>query len=190
MVSTRARVRAPELTGRGWLNTGGAAYSIADLRGRFVLLDFWTFCCVNCLHVLDELRPLVDDLQVDRLGNLIATKRSADPDGPTILVVAHMDEIGFLVRFVDDRGFVRLQPLGSFDPRVLLAQRVEAAADGHCEVEQDDGRLEPGRLDDRVVPVRRLADHLEGRARADDHAEQHPHRVVVVADQDARCVVV
>jgi thiol-disulfide isomerase/thioredoxin len=53
-----ARVRAPELRGRGWLNTGGTAYSIADLRGRFVLLDFWTFCCVNCLHVIDELRPL------------------------------------------------------------------------------------------------------------------------------------
>lgn len=31
---------------------------MADLRGRFVLLDFWTFCCVNCLHVIDELRPL------------------------------------------------------------------------------------------------------------------------------------
>jgi thiol-disulfide isomerase/thioredoxin len=57
-VSTRPRVRAPELRGRGWLNTGGTAYSIADLRGRFVLLDFWTFCCVNCLHVLDELRPV------------------------------------------------------------------------------------------------------------------------------------
>ena len=53
-----ARVRAPELRGRGWLNTGGAAYSIADLRGRFVLLDFWTFCCVNCLHVIEELRPV------------------------------------------------------------------------------------------------------------------------------------
>ena len=53
-----ARVRAPELRGRGWLNTGGAAYSMAELRGRFVLLDFWTFCCVNCLHVLEELRPL------------------------------------------------------------------------------------------------------------------------------------
>ena len=52
------RVRAPELHGRGWLNTGGASYSIADFRGRFVLLDFWTFCCVNCLHVLDELRDL------------------------------------------------------------------------------------------------------------------------------------
>jgi thiol-disulfide isomerase/thioredoxin len=32
--------------------------SLADLRGRFVVLDFWTFCCINCLHVLDELRPL------------------------------------------------------------------------------------------------------------------------------------
>jgi thiol-disulfide isomerase/thioredoxin len=53
------RIRAPELVGRGgWLNTGGASLRLADLRGRIVLLDFWTFCCVNCLHVLDELRPL------------------------------------------------------------------------------------------------------------------------------------
>ena len=52
------RVRAPELHGRGWLNTGGKALTLADLRGRIVLLDFWTFCCVNCLHVVDELRPL------------------------------------------------------------------------------------------------------------------------------------
>ncbi|WP_409470864.1 NHL domain-containing thioredoxin family protein [Streptomyces sp. HC307] len=57
----RARVRAPELIGKGgWLNTGGKQYGLADLRGRIVLLDFWTFCCVNCLHVLDELRELED----------------------------------------------------------------------------------------------------------------------------------
>lgn len=56
---TGARVRAPELRGRqGWLNTGGRDLSLAGLRGKVVLLDFWTFCCVNCLHVLDELRPL------------------------------------------------------------------------------------------------------------------------------------
>jgi thiol-disulfide isomerase/thioredoxin len=54
-----ARIRAPELAGRGrWLNTGGQPLRLADLRGRIVLLDFWTFACVNCLHVLDELRPL------------------------------------------------------------------------------------------------------------------------------------
>ncbi|PRW63434.1 NHL domain-containing thioredoxin family protein [Actinopolyspora mortivallis] len=54
----RARVRAPEPTGRGWLNTGGQPLRLSELRGKVVLLDFWAFCCVNCLHVLDELRPL------------------------------------------------------------------------------------------------------------------------------------
>jgi thiol-disulfide isomerase/thioredoxin len=53
----RPRVRAPELRGRGWLNTD-RDLTLADLRGRFVLLDFWAFCCINCLHVLDELRPV------------------------------------------------------------------------------------------------------------------------------------
>jgi thiol-disulfide isomerase/thioredoxin len=55
-----ARVRAPQLRGRGWLNTGGREVTLAELRGKIILLDFWTFCCVNCLHVLDELRPLED----------------------------------------------------------------------------------------------------------------------------------
>ncbi|WP_406832975.1 NHL domain-containing thioredoxin family protein [Pedococcus sp. KACC 23699] len=58
MTRAATRLRAPELAGRGWLNTGGVELSLADLRGRIVVLDFWTFCCVNCLHVLDELRPL------------------------------------------------------------------------------------------------------------------------------------
>ncbi|WP_327324902.1 redoxin domain-containing protein [Streptomyces sp. NBC_01210] len=58
-MATRARVRAPELIGKGgWLNTGGKQYTLADLRGRIVIVDFWTFCCINCLHVLDELREL------------------------------------------------------------------------------------------------------------------------------------
>jgi thiol-disulfide isomerase/thioredoxin len=58
MMGRMTRVRAPELHGRGWLNTGGRVLKLADLRGKIVLLDFWTFCCINCLHVLDELRPV------------------------------------------------------------------------------------------------------------------------------------
>lgn len=53
-----ARAHGSALRGRGWLNTGGADLDLESLRGKIVLLDFWTFCCVNCLHVLDELRPL------------------------------------------------------------------------------------------------------------------------------------
>ena len=57
-VRTHLRVRASELVGRNWLNTGGKSLDLESLRGKIVLLDFWTFCCINCLHVLDELRPL------------------------------------------------------------------------------------------------------------------------------------
>jgi thiol-disulfide isomerase/thioredoxin len=64
----RGRVRAPELIGRGgWVNTKHDL-SLESLKGKVVLLDFWTFCCINCLHVLEELRLLEerfgDDLVV------------------------------------------------------------------------------------------------------------------------------
>jgi thiol-disulfide isomerase/thioredoxin len=54
---TGPRVRAPEFVAGDWFNAA-APLSLKGLRGRFVLLDFWTFACGNCLHVLDELRPL------------------------------------------------------------------------------------------------------------------------------------
>ncbi|HZC70570.1 MAG TPA: thioredoxin-like domain-containing protein [Jatrophihabitans sp.] len=50
-------VRAPEFIPGDWFNVA-QPLTLDGLRGRFVLLDFWTFCCGNCLHVLDELRPL------------------------------------------------------------------------------------------------------------------------------------
>ncbi len=60
-MDTRFRVRAPELHGAGgWINTPGPL-SLEALRGKVVLLDFWTFCCANCLHVLDELRPVEEE---------------------------------------------------------------------------------------------------------------------------------
>ncbi|NIH77781.1 NHL domain-containing thioredoxin family protein [Amycolatopsis viridis] len=57
----QARVRAPELAGDLWLNTGGERLTLTQLRGKIVLLDFWTSGCINCLHVLDELRPLEEE---------------------------------------------------------------------------------------------------------------------------------
>lgn len=72
--------------------------------------------------VIEELRPLVDDIQVDALGNVIALKKGSGDR--RVMLAAHMDEIGFMVRHIDDRGFLKLQPLGGFDPRVLVAQRV------------------------------------------------------------------
>src|SRR5918911_537746 len=54
----RGRVRAPELEGgRGWLNTD-RPLSLAGLRGKVVLLDFWTYGCVNCMHIIPDLKRL------------------------------------------------------------------------------------------------------------------------------------
>ncbi len=72
--------------------------------------------------VTRELQSLTDDITVDALGSVVATKRGSG--GPRIMLAAHMDEIGFLVKFIDDKGFLRLQPVGGWDPRTLVAQRV------------------------------------------------------------------
>jgi endoglucanase len=71
---------------------------------------------------VEALRPLVDEVKVDRLGNTVAIKRGQG--ARRVMIAAHVDEIGFLVRHVDEKGFVKLQPVGGFDPRVLFAQRV------------------------------------------------------------------
>ncbi|PJJ47852.1 thiol-disulfide isomerase/thioredoxin [Mumia flava] len=106
--STLPRVRAPELVGRGWLNTGGAAYDIADLRGRFVLLDFWTFCCINCLHVLDEMRPL-EEKYADALVvvgvHSPKFEHEADPDA----LLAAVERYGVHHPVLDDPELVTWQ---------------------------------------------------------------------------------
>ncbi|HXC72198.1 MAG TPA: thioredoxin-like domain-containing protein [Pyrinomonadaceae bacterium] len=54
----KPRVRAPEITGgRGWLNTD-KPLSLAALKGKVVLLDFWTYGCINCIHIIPDLKKL------------------------------------------------------------------------------------------------------------------------------------
>ena len=54
----KVRVRAPELTGgRGWLNTD-KPLTLAALKGKVVLLDFWTYGCINCIHIIPDLKRL------------------------------------------------------------------------------------------------------------------------------------
>lgn len=75
--------------------------------------------------VIQKMKPVVDDLQVDNMGNVITLKRgSNNPDGKKVMIAAHMDEIGFIVTHVDDNGFIRFHTLGGFDPKTLTAQRV------------------------------------------------------------------
>jgi endoglucanase len=72
-----------------------------------------------------EMKGRVDSLETDALGNVIGFRKGRGKGTRRkVMIAAHMDEIGFLVKHIDDRGFLRLQPLGGFDPRQLFAQRV------------------------------------------------------------------
>jgi len=78
--------------------------------------------------VRGALKGHVDTMEVDKLGNLIAHKKGK---GPKVVVAGHMDEIGFLVSHVDEEtGFLRIEPVGGFDPRTLIASRVTVHAQG------------------------------------------------------------
>jgi len=67
--------------------------------------------------------PYADEVTTDRLGSLIA-KKVGKADGPKIMVAGHLDEVGFMVTQIDDKGFIRFQTLGGWWSQVMLAQRV------------------------------------------------------------------
>ena len=72
--------------------------------------------------VIEEIGGVADEVSVDPLGNVVAVRTGRG--GPRVMLAAHMDELGFLVTHVDDNGFIRVVPLGGFDPKTKIAQRV------------------------------------------------------------------
>src|SRR6476646_4061022 len=77
-----------------------------------------------------EAKGLFDEISTDPMGNLIALRRTKTAGPKRVLLACHMDEIGFYVRHVDDKGFVRIQNVGVFDTRNLLARRVKIQTSG------------------------------------------------------------
>ncbi len=72
--------------------------------------------------VIKEVKPYVDSLSIDNMGNVVTIKKGKK--NKKAMIAAHMDEIGFIVTHIDDEGFLRFNPLGGFDPKTLTAQRV------------------------------------------------------------------
>lgn len=72
--------------------------------------------------VLEEIRPYVDEIDIDPMGSIIALKKGRS--AKKVMVAAHLDEISFIVTHIDDDGFLRIHTLGGFDAKTLTAQRV------------------------------------------------------------------
>ncbi len=73
--------------------------------------------------MINELKDSVDKIEVDQLGNLIAT-RNGKPDGKKIMLAAHMDEIGLMIRYIDKNGFIKFSKIGGINDQMLLNQEV------------------------------------------------------------------
>jgi len=71
--------------------------------------------------ILETIKEHIDDYKIDPLGNLIAHKKGP---GKKLLFDAHMDEIGFLATYIDDNGFIRMEPVGGHEPMMMPSQRV------------------------------------------------------------------
>ena len=69
------------------------------------------------------LKPYVDEIREDRLGNLIAFKKGKK-DAPTVMIAAHMDEVGLMIKNIKKKGFLQFTKIGGIDDRILLAQKV------------------------------------------------------------------
>ena len=69
------------------------------------------------------IEPFADEIDQDGLGSLIA-KQTGDADGPKIMVAGHLDEVGFMISRIDDKGFLSFQTIGGWWSQVMLAQRV------------------------------------------------------------------
>lgn len=74
--------------------------------------------------VMDLLKPLVDEIEVDAMGNVLGIRHADREDAPTLMLEAHLDEIGFLVTHIDDNGFVYTAAAGGIDKRAITAQPV------------------------------------------------------------------
>lgn len=76
-------------------------------------------------YIHEKVKELCDEIRTDAMGNLICRRKPVDEsNAPRVMLACHMDEIGFVVRRVDDDGFIRIHNLGGFDNRNLFARRV------------------------------------------------------------------
>ena len=139
--------------------------------------------------VIDELRSVADEVRVDKWGNVVAVKRGSR-NGAKVMWAAHMDEIGFLVRAIDDKGFLYLAPVGGWSDRVVPAQRLR--------IRLDDGRtiygvvgMKPPHLltpeeQKQVIPLSKL--FVDVGASSREEAEKMGLRVGLAVDLDREAV--
>lgn len=75
-------------------------------------------------YLMEQAKPYADEMRVDALGNLIVFKKGAKNTGNKLMLCAHMDEVGLIIKRITDDGYLKFAPIGGIDRRVLIGKRV------------------------------------------------------------------
>lgn len=75
-------------------------------------------------YIMEQARPFADEMRVDTMGNLIVFKKGAKATGNKLMLCAHMDEVGLIIKHITDDGYLKFAPIGGIDRRVLIGKRV------------------------------------------------------------------
>ncbi|MEM6261839.1 MAG: M42 family metallopeptidase [Bacteroidota bacterium] len=125
--------------------------------------------------VLKEIEGLVDEISIDRMGNVVALKKGKGDK--RVMAAAHLDEISFMITHIDSDGFGRFQTLGGFDPKTLTAQRVivhgkediiGVMGSKPIHLMSAEDRAKPPKLKDYFIDFGRTKEQLEGIIRPGD----------------------
>lgn len=82
--------------------------------------------------IIEEIKDCGADISIDNMGNLVAVKKAKKENAKTILLSAHMDEVGFIVTDITDDGYIKFEAVGGIDSRILISKRVRI--NGRCGV--------------------------------------------------------
>ncbi len=74
--------------------------------------------------IVDDIRGIATSFEIDRMGNLTAFKKGRRTPDKKILLSAHMDEVGFMLKYISDEGYIYFENIGGIDPRVVAGRRV------------------------------------------------------------------
>ncbi len=75
-------------------------------------------------YIIEKIKPFCDRIEVDSMGNLMAFKKGITQTDKTLMLCAHMDEVGLIVSRITEEGFLKFKTVGGIDPRVLISKRV------------------------------------------------------------------
>ncbi|MBO4940918.1 MAG: M42 family metallopeptidase [Clostridia bacterium] len=82
--------------------------------------------------IIEEIKDCGADFRIDNMGNLVAFKKAKKENAKTVLLSAHMDEVGFIVTDITEDGYIKFETVGGIDARILISKRVKV--NGRCGV--------------------------------------------------------